>query len=81
MVLILTEETDLSSNQVCDWLHYLKKPFLLKELKKGHILPADYATPIDRIIYGYKNQYYHQYAQYVGSVDDITPQAYFEHAN
>jgi len=28
MILILTEETDLSSNQVCDWLHYLKKPFL-----------------------------------------------------
>jgi hypothetical protein len=61
------------------WLLDNRK-FFLSELKKGHILPIEFAIPIDRLLYHDKQlpEYYGQYFKDIGSMN---PKDYFEHAN
>jgi hypothetical protein len=62
-----------------DWLLKNKK-FFLSELKRGHMLPVEFAVPMDRFLYNSKNlpEFYGQYLKEIGS---ITAEEYFEHSN
>tara|TARA_R110002072_G_scaffold238038_4_gene395451 strand:- start:525 stop:1358 length:834 start_codon:yes stop_codon:yes gene_type:complete len=58
------------------------KAFLKKELKKGHLLPVDYASVIDRKLYrekGMKYSFYNMWGDI--NIETVTPEVYFKRAN
>ena len=62
-----------------DWL-LKNKNFFLSEIKRGHMLPVEFAVPMDRFLYNSKNlpEFYGQYLKEIGS---ISAEEYFEHCN
>lgn len=65
-----------------EWWYEENKQFLYKELKRGHILPIDYARCLDRIKYiGNGNPSYYWQWGYNPERDSLNPDKFFRRQN